>query len=113
MNFKMDMRRQMGIDGDGPKLRGDASVKATDKAQKAPKPEPKLEVVKPKVKVATIPEASATDQPNTPSQTPLDDATTTTIATSTTVNSGASSLTSNSDAPKKYIPPHLRKKLAQ
>ena len=118
MNFKMDMRRQMGIDGDGnaaaAKLRGDASVKASEKAKEAtkPKPQPKLEVVKPKVKVPTIPEAEATPIIEKPSQPPPDDATAITTATS---NSGASSSTGNgaSAAPKRYIPPHLRKKMAE
>merc|ERR1712087_522742 len=47
MNFKMDMRKQMGIDGNndqqggggggGKKLAGDASVKATDKPKEKKK----------------------------------------------------------------------------
>ena len=117
MNFKMDMRRQMGIDGDGnapaAKLRGDASVKASEKAKKTakPKPEPKLEVVKPTVKVAAISEEEAPPQIEKPQQPPADDATATTTATS---NSGASSSAGNGGAaPKRYIPPHLRKKMAE
>ncbi|KAL3935553.1 MAG: hypothetical protein SGARI_002930 [Bacillariaceae sp.] len=119
MNFKMDMRAQMGIDGDGnaaaAKLRGDASVKASEKAKEKakPKPEPKLEVVAPKAKVATIQEAAeATPKIEKPSQPPpADDATATTTGTS---NSGASSSTGNgAAAPKRYIPPHLRKKMAE
>lgn len=102
MNFKMDMRKQMGIEGDG-KLRGDASVKATDKPKQRPepKPEPKLEVVKPVVK--SIPEDVPSPAPAPKEKAPVsDDATATTAST-----------TSSGDAPKRYIPPHLRKKMAQ
>jgi ATP-binding cassette subfamily F protein 2 len=117
MNFKMDMRAQMGIDGTGSntagqKLRGDASVKASDKPKepKAPKkPEPKLEVIKPtKPVVASIPEEKPSPEPVVPPKAaPLAD-----DATATTVSTGASG-TSSDSAPKKYIPPHLRKKMQQ
>ncbi|KAL3922847.1 MAG: hypothetical protein SGARI_006356 [Bacillariaceae sp.] len=118
MNFKMDMRHQMGLDGDtntGVKLRGDASVKASEKAKEAAKakPEPKLEVLQPKTKVATIPEADAAPKVEAPAKPPADDATVTTAATSTTANSGESSSTATGVAPKRYIPPHLRKKMSQ
>lgn len=95
-SFKMDMRREMGID-EGIKLQGDASVKKkTEDAQppkKEKKEEPKLEVVKP-----TKPKAT-------------DDAT---AATATSVASSAGSLDNTSDEPpkNKYIPPHLRRKMA-
>merc|ERR1712232_1491618 len=132
MNFKMDMRKQMGIDneGGGGKLQGDASVKATEKAKaaaKKKKPEPKLEVVVPSkkspsaavtAKVTTIKEE---EPPKTVSGVPamtksqanyddIADATVTTVGTtgsSSTVGGGAAAA-----APKKgrYIPPHLRKK---
>ena len=104
MDFKMDMRSQMGIE----KLRGDASEAVSNEERKktpksTPAPEPKLEVVKPVVK--SIPEEqappSAPAAPAAKEKTPsADDAT---IATVSTASSG--------DAPKKYIPPHLRKKL--
>ena len=104
MNFKMDMRAQMGIEEQG-KLKGDASVKKTDKAvkKKEPKkPEPKLEVIKPGIKKE---EEKPKVEPAKPEKVPMaDDATVTTASTSASSESGA---------PKRYIPPHLRKKLAQ
>lgn len=106
MNFKMDMRAQMGIANDTSKLRGDASVKATDKPkkEKAPKKEePKLEVVKP---MAKIEETALKPEPVKQQSAPLTDDST--ASTSTTSNSGGSG-----SAPKRYIPPHLRKKMAQ
>ncbi len=119
MNFKMDMRAQMGIDGTGSnsasnKLRGDASVKASDKAKepkKPSKPEPKLEVIKPsKPVVASIPEESPASISVPAKPTPIaDDATATTVSTAT---SGATAEDSG-DKPKRYIPPHLRKKMQQ
>lgn len=50
MNFKMDLRKAQGIGGAPTKLKGDASVKATNKEKKpkVKKPNPKLEVVLPK-----------------------------------------------------------------
>lgn len=96
-SFKMDMRREMGID-EGVKLQGDASVKKKTEDGPAPKKEkkeqqPKLEVVKP-----TKPKAS-------------DDAT---AATTTSATSSAGSLENNAsnEPPKnRYIPPHLRRKM--
>lgn len=107
MNFKMDMRAQMGIDSESSKLKGDASVKATDKPkkEKVKKTEPKLEVLKPMVKVAEEP-----PKPDPPKPVPVplaDDATAATVSTAATSNSAESA------APKRYIPPHLRKKMAQ
>jgi len=122
MNFKMDMRRQMGIDGDGSaaKLRGDASVKATDKPkdkQAHSNPAPKLEVVKPVVtKTTTIeedPKASPSGSKSNAGAAPSDDGTVTTMATMATTNSTGSSTVIDGPAPKKYIPPHLRKKMSQ
>ena len=136
-NFKMDMRAQMGIEGQlssnvsggttTTKLRGDASVKASEKPKeekpKPPPPESKLSVIKPTMKsiseeqsrgtvtplTATIPSVRK-DQPTTAS---ADDATTVTASTSTTTTSADSgSAASGSAAPKKYIPPHLRKKMS-
>ncbi len=126
MNFKMDMRQQMGIESEV-KLQGDASVKATSKPKKETKPkkESKLEVVAPKppapAKVATIPEEpkvpeprkvasavpsalSATKEETKPSDAP-------TIAT---VGTSGTNSTEGAAAPakKRYIPPHLRKKMA-
>lgn len=121
MNFKMDMRRQMGIDGatSSGKLRGDASVKASEKPKERPqiaKAEPKLEVLKPAAKISTVREEialpSKTEAPLSSLQ--PDDAT---AATATTAISAGSSTTTtsigNGVAPKKYVPPHLRKKLSQ
>jgi ATP-binding cassette subfamily F protein 2 len=112
MNFKMDMSAQMGIDK-GVKLQGDFSVKATDKPKPRPKPkkpEPKLEVFKPVVK--SIPEVAALAPAPAPKPKPAepvaDDATATTVSSSTT------SVSADSGPPKtRYVPPHLRKKMAQ
>jgi len=114
MNFKMDMRAQMGIGNESGKLRGDASVKVDPNKPKEkkpqPKPEPKLEVVKPKV--ATIAEepkpTPAPSPPPKPVEPAKDDATVTTASTATT----SSTADSGEAKPKKYIPPHLRKKMA-
>jgi ATP-binding cassette subfamily F protein 2 len=122
MAFKMDiMNAHIGNDGEGnsraKKLRGDASVKASDNKPKEkaapPKAEPKLEVLKPKISSlpATIKEndtqkPAASDKKS--SDPASDDSTATTVAT------GSSSMANgDTSAPKKYIPPHLRKKLLQ
>jgi ATP-binding cassette subfamily F protein 2 len=124
MNFKMDMRAQMGMDNtsnSSNKLRGDASVKASEKLKEKPAPkkeEPKLEVVRPTVpKTTTIRE-----EPSEPTMAPssskkssdavADDATATTIGSSATATSGESTVINGGAAPKKYIPPHLRKKMS-
>ena len=133
MNFKMDMRQQMGIEEEGKKLRGDASVKTTDKAkkEKPKKPEPKLEIVAPKAPPApaTIPEEkpapapaptpTQVSLPSSPSAAPTkdssaadDDATAITTATGNSGSTSVSSSTNGDNAPKRYIPPHLRKKMA-
>jgi hypothetical protein len=160
MNFKMDMRNQLGIDNENNskgqhKLKGDASVKATDKPKTKAVPkkvEPKLEVIKP-VASKTNPTTTIFEEgPPFMSVEPIrlslakvdmaaaDDATTVTTSTATSGNSGGGSgsvlsasttlpTTSSSTnnpaaaatataaggdaAPKRYIPPHLRKKMAQ
>ena len=126
MNFKMDMRHQMGIESDGGKLQGDASVKATNKPNKAPKKkkDPKLEVVLPTkapapAKVATIPEetkevktdkvASAVPSALSTSKEESKPADAPTVATVGT--SGSNSTGGAAPAKKRYIPPHLRKKM--
>merc|ERR1711935_437645 len=127
MNFKMDMRQQMGIENDV-KLQGDASVRATSKAKapKKKKPEPKLEVVLPKpkpapAKIATISEdtkredtnkvastvPSALPTPKEDASKPADAPTVATVGTS-----GSNSTEGAVPAKKRYIPPHLRKKMA-
>jgi ATP-binding cassette subfamily F protein 2 len=123
MNFKMDMRAQMGID-EVVKLKGDASVKATDKPKKEkPKPQPKLEVITPVVhKVKSIPEerpvvvaaAPPTAPPPPPKAAePADDATAVTASTTATSDSGDSSGAAAAAPKSRYVPPHLRKKMAQ
>jgi len=121
MNFKMDMRAQMGIDSGTsvPKLRGDASVKVstdTNKINKTTevKKVPKLEVIRPVVaKPATIPTAVPTPStiPTSSKVSPpavlADDATAATVVSTSTLG------TTGGDQPKKYIPPHLRKKMQQ
>uniref|UniRef100_A0A7R9WZT2 ABC transporter domain-containing protein n=1 Tax=Craspedostauros australis TaxID=1486917 RepID=A0A7R9WZT2_9STRA len=132
-NFKMDMRAQMGIGEEASKLRGDASVKATDKPAKA-KPEPKkqakLEVVAPKPALTEIkeepkptpppaePKPAVTPEPEKP---PADDSTATTSTSATTTASSSTDSTKSSglagafggSGPKRYIPPHLRRKMAK
>jgi ATP-binding cassette subfamily F protein 2 len=122
MNFKMDLQTQMGIDN-APKLKGDASVKATDKAKQEkpkPKPQPKLEVILPVVKsipeekpVVVAPPPAAPTPPPPKAAEPADDATAVTASTSTTSNSGDSSGAAAAPAKSRYVPPHLRKKMAQ
>jgi len=89
-SFKMDMRRQMGLDGDqAVKLRGDASVKQQSK-EEAPKKKPvtsKLEVIK------------ANKSSGGKSGSGDDAATTTTVGTSSSMESA-----------NRYVPPHLRRK---
>ena len=98
--FKMDMRAQMGIEGEqqGTKLRGDASVQRKDTDESAPKKAEKttttkISVVKP---VTLAPSPKAAD----------DDAATMTTASTT------SSATTSANSGGRYIPPHLRKKLS-
>ena len=126
MNFKMDMRKEMGIENEG-KLQGDASVKATNKPKKETKKkvEPKLEVVAPKApapaKVASIPEEPTEVETNkvasavpsalsAPKETKVSDAPT--VATVGTSESNSTGGAAAAPAKKKYIPPHLRKKMA-
>jgi ATP-binding cassette subfamily F protein 2 len=123
MNFKMDMRRQMGIDEDGQsaaaKLRGDASVKATEKPNEkvaVPKAQPKLEILKPSIapKPSPVKETEASDVAKKAVDPSSDEGTIASGATSVTATTGTSSVTNGDDAaPKKYIPPHLRKKMSQ
>mmetsp|Transcript_29914 Transcript_29914/g.70497 ORF Transcript_29914/g.70497 Transcript_29914/m.70497 type:complete len:825 (+) Transcript_29914:268-2742(+) len=128
MNFKMDMRKQLGIEEQqGGKLQGDASVKASEaktKKEKPKKKEAKLEVVAPTSKVTTIKEepkepekepeppkvASAVPEslPKEAAKAPDD---TSTVATVGTSGSG-SAAPAPAPAKKRYIPPHLRKKMA-
>jgi ATP-binding cassette subfamily F protein 2 len=131
MNFKMDMRHQMGIENDG-KLQGDASVKATSKPKKEPKKkkEPKLEVIQPKAqvpaKVATISEEtkpenankvasavpSALSKPKEESTKQVDAQTVATIGTTESNSTGGAASATAAPVKKRYIPPHLRKKMA-
>jgi ABC-type glutathione transport system ATPase component len=138
-NFKMDMRAQMGLDnpddkgGGTKKLKGDASVKAVVKPKVAAvvaAPKPKLGVILPpsiQKAAAVVVEVKEAAKPAPPPKSvtpePADDATATTINTASTSSTNAvSSTTSNggaaanpvaadaADAPKRYIPPHLRKR---
>lgn len=116
MNFKMDLRKAQGIDTpDGGKLKGDASVKATAKAKqvKAKKPEAKLSVIQPKVSEPTI-----TEEPPTP---PEEKVITSDVSSSKPVATSSSSESTPANAEetpakkapvKKYIPVHLRRKMA-
>ena len=85
LNFKMEMRAQMGIG----ELRGDASTKTKEEAEakkeKPKKPAPKLEVVAPKPKPAPAPKVEA-PAPAAPTEEP---------------------------PANRYVPPHLRRKMQQ
>jgi hypothetical protein len=132
-SFKMDMRAQMGIDGDqaGSKaLKGDASVrKKKESAEPTPapkKPEPKLEVIAPPVPRAVTPVppvAPPVAPPAPPSKVvPEDDATAPKVALAPTTNAAKASYVplhlrakagddsgAGTTEKKRYVPPHLRK----
>jgi ATP-binding cassette subfamily F protein 2 len=110
MNFKMDMRKEMGIE-EGAKLRGDASVKATNKPKESkpkPKPEPKLEVIRPTVKSIPEEQKPAAAPPKEKAAAPKEKAPVADDATATTASTASSGETRT-----RYIPPHLRKKMSQ
>jgi energy-coupling factor transporter ATP-binding protein EcfA2 len=121
MNFKMDMRKQMGIDGDGAgtggKLRGDASVKAADKPKEKAQTagsKPKLEVWKPGMKNSSMQDdVSVRAKVESSSLPPVADDATAVTATTFTSTGSSTTTVSNGNAPQKYIPPHLRKKMSQ
>lgn len=121
-NFKMQMRAQMGIG----ELKGDASTKAKEGADKKPEkkkdPEPTLKVVlpskpKPAAKVVDL----GTETPPAPAQKPAPIP----APASAPVpppepkvvekKEEAASAVSDSSAPPRarYVPPHLRKKMQQ
>lgn len=118
-NFKMDMRAQMGIEGEQKsQLRGDASVVKEKEVKKpAPKkaPEPKIEVVAPPPKPKPVvappapPKPTAFDTGAMAKSLPVP-------ATATPAPAPATPApAAGDDAPKpvrsRYIPPHLRKKM--
>lgn len=137
MNFKLDMQKQMGLEGDQEtvKLKGDASVKKSTEKPKPkapPKPEPpKLTVIRPviativeeKPEPAPVPAPAPAPTPE-PVKEPADDATVNTVSTAATASTGGSTAATapstaatatdaGGAAPKsRYIPPHLRKKMA-
>lgn len=105
LNFKMDMRAQMGIAGDQTgKLRGDASVVRKDDPNPKPKPPPKKEptlellppISKPKAQPPSPPPLKEEEPVPPPKPAPAP-------ATSAPA----------ADGKKRYIPPHLRKKMQQ
>ena len=110
-NFKMAMRAQMGIEGQQQStLRGDASEVKKEKDKKPPKPakkapQPKLEVVVPTKPAAPVKVDNTFDTQQlqesmpAPSETPAAPA--------------AAPAAPANGAPKRYIPPHLRKKTPQ
>jgi len=112
-NFKMDMRAQMGIDGEVKSvLRGDASVvKKDDETKKvvAPKkaPAPKLEVI------PAPPSRSAFDMDPVKEVLPAPPTAPPPAAVSAAAAPAVAPSSAVGDAPKRYIPPHLRKKLEQ
>uniref|UniRef100_A0A6V0BTU4 ABC transporter domain-containing protein n=1 Tax=Pseudo-nitzschia australis TaxID=44445 RepID=A0A6V0BTU4_9STRA len=140
MNFKMDMRSQMGIEDEaaaGKKLQGDASVKATKADKKEPKKkkaEPKLEVIKPTAAKAApvtaavttmreekeprvasaVPDSLPASKPTPTSYNNNDAATVATVGTTGSSSTTANAAGASAPAPakKRYVPPHLRKKMA-
>jgi ATP-binding cassette subfamily F protein 2 len=131
-SFKMDMRAQMGIEGEQVgKLRGDASTKkqeaivsnGTAAAESKPKNKAqpsKLEVVIPPTKAPSTTKGAAAATiisskapPSFPPVVMEDDATASTSASSFTAaenGGGPGSLASSQSAPSRYVPPHLRRK---
>lgn len=118
LNFKMDMRAQLGLD-ETVNLKGDASTRTKESAKeerkkKAPAPKPKLEVIAPaqatpaaeKVTV-TAPMAKLTVEDE-------DDTTTQATASTTATSAEASTTSSAAAAPVqgRYVPPHLRRRNA-
>jgi ATP-binding cassette subfamily F protein 2 len=109
-NFKMDMRAQMGIEGEQKsQLRGDASV-VKEKEEKKPAPPkkapaPKLTVVAPpKPAVPAPPKATAFETRDMAKSLPA----------AAPAAPAAAPAAASGDAPparSRYIPPHLRKKM--
>jgi ATP-binding cassette subfamily F protein 2 len=111
LNFKMEMRAQMGIG----ELRGDASTKVKEGEEpkkQSPKkaPESKLEVVPPKPKPAVVDLEKVAAPPKEASPAPVPASP---PAAAAKVSS-PSAAPSGDEAPKsRYIPPHLRRKMQQ
>jgi ATP-binding cassette subfamily F protein 2 len=118
LNFKMDMRAQMGIDDKKQQLRGDASV--AQKEKDVPKPKPV--VVKKMIEVVPPPKKTTTVDVVSPLKKMEEDDDAATAVTSTTSTTASSfdtdpmrrSLADAANAParKAYVPPHLRKKMS-
>lgn len=111
-NFKMDMRAQMGLDGDQVgNLRGDASVKKKEGSEPKPKPppkkEPSLEVIAPKPKppVSLPPPLTEEESKPLPPPKPAAPAPAPPVAPAPEPPSA--------DGKKRYIPPHLRRKMQE
>ena len=111
-NFKMDMRKQMGISTE---LKGDASVRKKESASvETPSkatPEPQLEVISPgkpleESKADVSPCKAVTDDEED------GDTASGTTSTPITEEMTAESATTSA-APKKYVPPHLRRKMRE
>ena len=92
-NFKMDMRAQMGL----VELRGDASVKKKDE-DAAPSKKKEAKKMEPVAESAT--EATSVTSGSMISALSVND-----------TNDNTPDSTSGTDAPKRYIPPHLRRKV--
>ena len=105
MNFKMDLRKAQGIGNDAVKLKGDASTKAGAKPKKpqTKKPKPKLEVVQP---TAMEPKAT-TVSPSPPP--PIKEDTNVTADAAQASDEVPDAATA--PVKKRYIPPHLRRKM--
>lgn len=128
LNFKMEMRAQMGIGSETAPLRGDAStkVKPGDQAVVQPKKEKptesKLEVVAPKPKAAVVVDLEAVAPPTTTPPPPTLPQPTRTEPPALVVEeptapaptAPAAANKDNNEPPKnRYVPPHLRRKMQQ
>lgn len=111
-NFKMDMRAQMGIEGEQKgQLRGDASVvkkKGDAKPKAAPKkPQPKIEAVSP-TQIASSFETKSMEK-SLPEPTPK--AAPEPAPAPAAPAPAPAAAEGGAPAKKRYIPPHLRKKM--
>jgi len=105
MNFKMDLRKAQGIGNDAVKLKGDASTKAGAKPKKpqTKKLKPKLEVVQPTAVEPKVTTVSPSPPP------PIEEDTNVTADAA----QASDEVPDAAAAPvkKRYIPPHLRRKM--
>jgi len=111
-NFKMDMRAQMGILGDqkgSGGLKGDASV-VKKAGSEEPKPVPKERETKLEVVAPSPPKPK---EASLPPQSPAPELVTEAPAPAPVPKPAPAAPAPDVDGKKKYIPPHLRRKMQQ